>query len=99
MSAANIIPWKYKVINANGATPIGGGPLIYGGYKILGAAGAHTLDVYDHASSATGQKLESALSVNTAADKEYVGGIEALNGLTVNLSGDPTDGLILVRYR
>lgn len=90
--------WEKAVINANGATPVCAGPCLYGGYEILGNAGAHTMDIYDNV-AASGQKVANAVSVGAAASKPLAVGWCMTVGLTVNLSGDPTDGLILVFFR
>lgn len=95
----DLTPWNYTVINATGATVIAKtGHVVYGGYRILAAAGAHTMDIYDNG-AASGQKFASGISVNGAANAEETVGFQCKNGLTVNMSGDPTDGLILVRWR
>lgn len=95
--------WNYTVINGTGATVVRNvsthGPVTYGGYKILGNAGAYTITVYDN-TAASGQLLEpSAISVASAGEKVYTKGLRVANGICVNLSGDPTDGLILILWR
>jgi hypothetical protein len=91
--------WFKAYANASGVNVICKGPCIYGGYRVLAAAGAHTLTVYDNASAASGNQVTSAISVNTAADGTMVNGIRMENGIVANLSGDPTDGLVMVLYR
>lgn len=95
--------WNYTVVTATGATVIRSvathGPVTYGGYKILGNAGAYTITLYDN-TAASGQLLEpSAISVASAAEKVYAKGLRVANGICVSLSGDPTDGLILILWR
>jgi hypothetical protein len=89
--------YNYTVINATGATNIPGAEY-FGGYQVLAAAGAYTMDVYDN-TAASGQKLVSALSVNSAASLIHNHPIRLSAGLTVNLSDNPTDGLILVFWK
>ncbi len=86
------------VINASGATVVFAGPCNYHGYKILGAAGAYTMDVYDSAAAASGQKVDGAVSVAAAASAIMDVGIRMDNGIVANMSGDPTDGQILVLW-
>jgi len=86
------------VINASGATIVNAGPCVFHGYMILGNAGAFTMDVYDHASGASGQKVVNALSVAAAAEKLMPQGVQMDNGIVANLSGDPTDAMILVLW-
>ena len=92
--------WFYTPINATGVTVVRNvsthGPVTYGGVKVVGAAGAHTLTVFDNASAASGQQLAS-LSVNAAANETDA--VRVANGITVNMSGDPTDNLIFVRWK
>jgi hypothetical protein len=90
--------WEKAVIDATGATVVYTGPCIYGGYIIVAAAGAHTMTLYDN-TAASGQVLLNALSVNSAADATKAMGIKCDNGITANLSGNPTDGLVLVLYK
>ena len=94
----DISGWRYTVINATGVTLIMSGPCVYGGYKVLAAAGAHTMDIHD-SKDASGQRVATAISVAAAADQEYTVGIACKNGLAAVLSGDPTDAMILVRWR
>jgi hypothetical protein len=89
--------WKKAVINATGATVVYSGVCRYGGFRIVGAAGALTMDVYDN-TAASGQKVSAQISVAAALDGILTVGIDMDNGITVNLSGDPTDGQILVLY-
>lgn len=86
------------VINATGATVVNAGPCVFHGYMVLGAAGAFTMDVHDHASAASGQKVVNAVSVAAAAEKLMPQGVHMDNGIVANLSGDPTDGMILVLW-
>lgn len=90
--------WSYAVINANGATVVYSGSCVYGGYQILGNAGAATLNIYDN-TAASGQILDPAFTVAAAAVNRRDTGVVCLTGLTVNCSADPTDGLILVYYK
>ena len=95
--------WNYSVVKATGDTVIRNvsahGPVTYGGYKILGDAGAFTMSIYDN-TAASGQLLEpTGISVGAAAEKVYAKGLRCGNGITVNLSGDPTDGLILILWK
>lgn len=90
--------WEKASVDASGATVVYSGACIYGGFIVLGAAGAHTMDVYDN-TSAAGVKVLNAQSVNSAADGTKTIGIKMSNGITANLSGNPTDGLILVLYK
>jgi hypothetical protein len=92
-------PWNYAIINATGVTVVSSVPVEYGGLRVIAAAGAFTIDVYDNASAASGQRLDSQ-SVAAALDKlTPSNGIRARNGLVANMSGDPTDALILVFWR
>lgn len=91
--------WKKAYANATGVNVICNGPCIYGGYRILAAAGAHTMTIFDHASAAAGNQATAAISVNTAADAVLVKGILMENGIVASLSGDPTDGYVMVLYR
>ncbi len=89
---------SYTVINPAGATVVLSGRGVYLGYKVLGNAGALTMDIYDN-TAASGQLLEpAAISVAAAAEKVYGTGVEVKNGITVNVSGDPTDGLIMILF-
>lgn len=88
---------KY-VVNANGANIVNAGPCIFHGYMVLGNAGAFTMDVYDSAAAASGQKLVNGLSVAAAAEKLMPQGVQMDNGIVANMSGDPTDGLILILW-
>jgi hypothetical protein len=90
--------WEKAVINAAGLTQVYAGACVYGGYQIMGAAGAHTMDIYDN-TAASGQKVANAVSVNAAADARKDTGIKMSNGIAANLSGDPTDNQILVFYK
>lgn len=90
--------WNYAVINANGATVVYSGSCVYGGYQILGNAGAATVNIYDN-TAASGQILDPAFTVAAAAVNRRDSGVVCLTGLTVNCSADPTDGLILVFYK
>jgi hypothetical protein len=95
--------WNYSVINATGATTVRSvatnGGVTYGGYKILGNAGVLTMTIYDN-TAASGQLLEpSGISVAAASEKLYATGVRCQTGVTVNLSGDPTDGLILILWK
>lgn len=96
MHVQNVI--NKTVINATGVTVVNAGPCVFHGYMVLAAAGAHTMDVYDSAAAASGQKVVTALSVNSAAEKLMPQGLHMDNGIVANLSGDPTDGLILVLW-
>lgn len=92
--------WDRAVINATGATVVFNGPCVYGGYRILANAGAFVMNVYDNV-AASGQQLEATAGVSVAAaanGKQQIGE-KCYLGLTVNMSGDPTDGLILVYYK
>lgn len=90
--------WDYYVINATGATVVFPGSCVFGGWEVVGAAGAHTMDVYDN-TAASGQKLVNGQSVASAASSRRDSGIRCLNGITVNMSGDPTDAQILIFYK
>lgn len=76
------------------------GSLTYGGYRILGAAGAGTLNVYDN-TAASGQKIEvSGLTIAAAADKIFTAGIACTIGLTVDALGTaPTAGLVMILWK
>ena len=91
--------YTYTVINASGLTVVSSKKCVYGGFRVLAAAGAFNMDIFDNASAASGQKLEPTTSVNTPANGILVTGIVAENGLVVNMSGDPTDALILVFWQ
>ena len=91
--------WKKFVVNGTGATVVSANPCVYGGYEVVGAAGANTMDIYDSASAASGQKVAAAISVAAAAKDRLADGIAMDNGIVVNLSGDPTDAQILIFYR
>lgn len=91
--------WDVRVVNTTGATVVFAGACIYGGYRVLAAAGAFTLDVYDNASTASGQRVEAGISVNTPGSGMLANGIKCDNGVVADMSGNPTDGLILVFYR
>lgn len=86
------------VINATGATVVNAGRCYFHGYIVLGNAGALTMDVYDSAAAASGQKVVNALSIAAAAEKLLPSGIQMDNGIVANLSGAPTNELILVLW-
>lgn len=91
-------PWRATLIANTGLTVVMSGPCTYGGYRILGAAGANTMDVHDGVTTA-GMKLGSAISVAAALALESPCGIRCANGLAVNMSGAPTAGQVLVLWR
>lgn len=96
MHVQNVI--NKAVINASGATIVNAGPCVFHGYMVLGAAGAFTMDVYDSAAAASGQKVVNALSVAAAAEKLMPQGVHMANGIVANTSGDVTDDMILVLW-
>lgn len=95
----NVTAWDYYVVNATGVNVVFAGACVFGGWEVMGAAGAHTLDVYDNASAASGQKLVNGQSVASAASSRRDSGIRCLNGIVANMSGDPTDAQILIFYK
>jgi hypothetical protein len=96
MQVQNVV--NKTVINATGATIVNSGPCVFHGYMVLGAAGAFTMDVYDSAAAASGQKVVDTLSVAAATEKLMPQGLQMDNGIVANMSGDPTDGLVLVLW-
>jgi len=90
--------WQSTIINATGATVVTPKPAVYGGYRILGAAGAFTMDVYDNDAAASGKRVDTT-SVVAAKENERHDGMMMQNGITVNMSGDPTDDLIIVLWK
>lgn len=94
----NAAYWSYAVINATGATVVYSGSCAFGGWEVMGAAGAFTMDVYDN-TAASGQKLVNGQSVAAAASSRRDSGIKCLTGITVNMSGDPTDAQVLIFYK
>lgn len=85
-------------INATGLTQVCTGACIFGGFKITGNAGALNMDIYDN-TAASGLKLIPQQSVAAAAEYMPAFGRKCYNGIAVNMSGDPTDDLIVIFYK
>lgn len=93
--------WNRTAVNSTGTTVIrtvaANGVVIFGGYQVVSAAGAFTLDLYDSAAAASGNKLCQQANVNVLAD--YTQNINCANGIVASMSGDPTDNCIFILWK
>ena len=93
--------WNRTAVDVTGTTVIrtvaANGAVIFGGYQVVSAAGAFTLDLYDSAAAASGNKLCPQANVNILADYEQ--NINCTNGIVASMSGNPTDSCIFILWK
>ena len=95
--------WNRTAVDASGTTVIRtvagatNGFVIFGGYQVVSAAGAFTLDLYDSAAAASGNKLCPQANVNILADYEQ--NINCTNGIVASASGDFTNSCVFILWK
>lgn len=90
--------YDYFPLVNNGNSLVFSGPCVFGGYQIMGAAGAGTVNVFDNTTN-SGQIMVPPFTVAAAAVNVLAPGRRCLNGITVNITALPTAGQILIFYK